>query len=411
MNSEVSDFLNRYTKSGVPVKDLSRFSGLAERLGNPQKGLKFVHIAGTNGKGSVTRMIAAALINAGYTVGEFTSPYIFSYNDRIRVNGENIPDTALSSVMDKVKAAVCSDGYSQFEITTAAAFLYFTQMKCDIVVLETGLGGLLDCTNIITENICAVITSISLDHTAVLGETVSEIARHKAGIIKNNCPVVLSPHNPEDAVKVVSEQAINCGSRLIIPKEDNIKPLNCDYKGNTFIYKDTEYTTAMPGMHQITNAVTAIEACGVIKEQYPRLTPKAVQKGISEAVMPSRCQVIKNSAPITIIDGAHNPDGMKALAEFIAAIPNSPKIMVCGMSADKDWQTALGYISPYIDKAFCVEGFTKNTVPSEQLCRAFSHGESVSVAECIEKAKAAAGKDGLLLICGSLYLRAELGGI
>ena len=178
--------------SGKP--GLHRIKALCKALGNPQDRLKFVHLAGTNGKGSTVRMIAGALADAGYKTGEFTSPYIKVYNDRIRINGVNISDDELAAVVTEIQPII--DGLdidcSQFEISTAIAFVYYAAKKCDIIVLEAGLGGLLDCTNIIKDPVVSVITSISLDHTKILGNTIEKIARQKAGIIKNGCPVVLA---------------------------------------------------------------------------------------------------------------------------------------------------------------------------------------------------------------------------
>lgn len=406
MNGEIINFLNKFTKSGTPVKDLSRFSVLMDSLGNPQDNLRFVHIAGTNGKGSTARMIASALTESGYKVGEFTSPYVFTYNDRIKINGVMISDSDLEDIFKIIRPAAFKhgDGCSQFEISTAAAFIYFLREKCDIVVLETGLGGLNDCTNIIRDNVCSVITSIALDHTAVLGDTIAEIAEQKAGIIKDGCPVVLSPFNPPEAVKIVSRKAALSGSKLVIPDERSIRVMTADYKGNTFSYKLLEYCTTMPGLHQITNAVTAIEACRIIRKYYPSLVDKNVFEGVNSAVMPSRCQIVREKDPMILVDGAHNPDGMRVLSEFVSTLTNYPKVMICGMSADKDWKTALSYIAPMIDKAFCVDGFTPNTVFSPKLCTAFRNAQSASLSNVYSLAKTAAGKNGLLIIGGSLYL-------
>ncbi|MGN0641602.1 MAG: bifunctional folylpolyglutamate synthase/dihydrofolate synthase [Huintestinicola sp.] len=406
MTGEIINFLDRYTKSGKPVKDLSRFRGLMDKLGNPQDSLKFVHIAGTNGKGSVTRMLASSLSYAGYKTGEFTSPYIFRYNDRMKINGEEIPDRELEELIRIVEPAALSGGedYSQFEITNAIAFMWFAMKKCDIVVLETGMGGLNDSTNIICDNVCSVITSVSLDHTAVLGNTLGEIAVQKAGIIKDGCPVVLSPYNKPEVENIVSMRAAVLGSRFVVPDVSKIKVEHSDWKGTAFIYKLREYFTPMAGIHQVSNAVTAIEAVEFIRKKYPKLTDKCVFEGITKAVMPSRCQVVRKSAPMVIIDGAHNPDGMRVLSDFVLTLGSRPKIMICGMSADKDWKSALSYIAPLIDKAYCVDGFTKNTVFAPKLCECFANAECASLTNVYFKAVSAAGDKGVVIIGGSLYL-------
>lgn len=412
MNGEITDFLNRYTKSGAPVKGLGRFEALMHKAGDPQDSLKCVHIAGTNGKGSVARMLAQSLTMAGYKTGEFTSPFIYRYNDRIKINGEEIPDEDLSRIIGKIKPLLQGDdtGYSQFEITNAIAFTYFAEQKCDIVVLETGLGGLFDSTNIIKSNVCSVITSVSLDHTAVLGNTIGEIAFQKAGIIKENCPVTVYPDESPEAVEVIKKYAASRNSEMHMPRKDDIGSPEVTADGCRFTYRQKEYSTAMTGMHQIYNAVTVIEAARIIGEQYPKLTRDIVTRGIASAVMPSRCQIVRKEAPMVMIDGAHNPDGMKALSEFVKTLPHSPKIMICGMSADKDWRQSVAHIAPYIDKAFCVDGFTGKTVPAAELASHFADSECVPVSEVCRRAYACAGDTGLLLIGGSLYLPSTLGG-
>lgn len=406
MNGEIINFLDRYTKSGSPVKDLSRFERLMAKLGDPQNYLDFIHIAGTNGKGSVVRMLANSLTLAGYKTGEFTSPFIYQYNDRIKINGVEIPDEELVRIIRMIKPVIESDvtGYSQFEITNAIAFIYFAEQKVDAVVLETGLGGLCDSTNIIPDNICSVIMSISLDHTAVLGNTVEEIAFQKAGIIKDECPVVVYPKNSRKADDVIKRYAMIHGSKVYTPELSKLRILKSDQDGNRFIYRLRSYSTTMAGEHQVYNAITAIEAADIIRKSYPALTEKIVAEGIKTAVMPSRCQIIRKKDPMVIIDGAHNPDGMRSLAEFISTLPQYPKIMICGMSSDKDWQTALSYITPHIDKALCIDGFAPKTVFAPKIAECFEDAECASLSDVYRRACGYAGRTGLVLIGGSLYI-------
>lgn len=410
MNSEIESFLSQYTKSGTPVKDLSRFEGLMRKLGDPQKYLKFIHIAGTNGKGSAARMLANMLTLAGYKTGEFTSPFIFRYNDRIKINGEEIPDRELERLIGYIEPVVAADlaGYSQFEITNAAAFMYFAEQKCDVVVLETGVGGLNDSTNIIRNNVCSVIMSISFDHTAILGDTIEEIAFQKAGIIKDECPVIMYPDNPAAADRVIEKYAAIHGSRLYTPNLNKLKLPKTSPDGCSFLYGLREYRTTMPGMHQIYNALTVIEAANVIKKSFPALRDGIIAEGIKTAVMPSRCQIIQKKSPMVIVDGAHNPDGMKALSDFIRTLPHFPKVMICGMSEDKDWKKSLSYISPYIDKAYCIDGFCPKPVFAPKLTECFEDAETASLSDVYRKAYVYAGKSGLLLIGGSLYIPSAL---
>lgn len=407
---EVLDFIGKYTKSGRPVTDLSRFAGLMRRLGDPQRRLRFVHVAGTNGKGSVVRMIAETFGRAGYLTGEYVSPYIYRYNDRIKINGGEIPDRMLCDVAEKVIPIIRETGeagYSQFEITTAFAFTYFAMMKCDVVVLETGLGGLLDCTNIIEDPLCSVITSISYDHTAVLGTDITSIASHKAGIIKRGCPCVMQAGNPPEAVREVIHKAHIENSELIIPDETKIKNIVSTMAGNDFTYKGKKWHTGMAGRHQIYNAVTAIETLMLLSQQYD-IAPKDIYEGIASAEVPSRCQIISDKGPVIILDGAHNPGGIAALAELIGGIRAQPKVLVCGMLETKDWKQCAQIISPCVDKVYCVDGFFSGAVFAPKLAECFENAEVSSLREAYYKAAVYAGDNGLVVIAGSLYLASAL---
>lgn len=408
---EAMNYINSFPKLGKPVNNLLRFARIMRALGNPQENVNFVHVAGTNGKGSTVRMTANALTRAGYRTGEFTSPYISVYNDRIRIDGINISDVELSKIVTEIKPIIdglCTD-CSQFEITTAIAFIYFAVKKCDIVVLEAGLGGLLDCTNIIEKPCASVITSVSLDHTAILGDTIEKIARQKAGIIKQECPVVLSPAQKREVHALVYRTAMQFNSIFVTPNTARLKIEKCDYTGNKFIYKNFPYYTSMLGKHQIYNALTAIETLFLLKKRgFGRLNYLNIYNGVKTAQVPSRCQIIREDKPFVMIDGAHNPDGMRALADFIRTVPKAPKIMICGMMEDKDWQTAVGYISRYIDAAVCLDGFAPKTVFAPKLADMFVRGEVSSLHDAISRAAALAGKDGMVVIAGSLYLAAAL---
>lgn len=400
-------YINSFSKLGKAVTDLSRFKRIMDALGNPQDSLKFVHVAGTNGKGSTVRMIAGALADAGYRTGEFTSPYIKVYNDRIRINGVNISDDELAAVVTEIQPII--DGLdidcSQFEISTAIAFVYYAAKKCDIIVLEAGLGGLLDCTNIIKDPVVSVITSISLDHTKILGDTIEKIARQKAGIIKNGCPVVLACNQKREAEIVIHGTAAEKLSDFVTPDLDKLKIETCNETGNRFRYCGRAYETKMIGRHQIDNALTAIEACEILRRNgFKALGCKNIYNGIKNAVVPSRCQILRADKPLVIIDGAHNPDGMRSLADFVRTIDREPKIMVCGMMEDKDWQTALGFMTRYIDYGICVDGFAPRTVFAPKLEEMFRSGTVMSLKDAVPRAMALAGDKGMVIIAGSLYL-------
>ncbi len=405
------EYINSFSKLGTPVNNLLRFARIMRALGDPQNKLNFVHVAGTNGKGSTVRMISGALTRSGYKTGEFTSPFIKVYNDRIKIDGVNISDMELAEIVTHMKPIIdslCTE-CSQFEITTAIAFIYFASQKCDIVVLEAGIGGLLDCTNIIERSCASVITSISLDHTAILGDTVEKIARQKAGIIKQGCPLILAPSQKREVHALMYRTAMQFNSQFVTPNMDRLKVEKCDFTGSKFTYKGMTYLVSMLGKHQIDNALTAIETLYTLKNAgFDRISYVHIYEGVKNAEVPSRCQIIHRDKPFIMIDGAHNPDGMRALADFVRTVPKTPKIMVCGMMENKDWQTAIGTISRYIDKAVCLDGFAPNTVFAPKLAELFRDGETASINDAVTRAISLAGEHGMVIIAGSLYLAAAI---
>lgn len=410
---ETMDFINGFTKLGAPVKDLSRFKSLMSALGNPQDRLKFIHIAGTNGKGSTARFCAEALMQAGYKVGEYTSPYITDYTDRIRINGKNIPKRSLAPIAGIVKLAAGDNrDFSQFEITTAIAMLYFKKERCDIVVLETGIGGLLDCTNIVSTTLVSVITSVSFDHTQILGDTITEIASHKAGIIKPHSCAVLSPDNLPETVRVVSEKAKAEKTPLILPDTKAIQVKKSDISGSVFSYKGEEYNIKMPGRHQVMNAVCAIEALKSLSGVEMNISAQAIKKGLSVAAVPARAEILAES-PLTILDGAHNPSGAKAFAALLRESAPTPVVLICGMMADKDVKSSAAELSTAACAAVCVDFFADRAISSSGLAKIFRDCkiaalEAKAPKEALERAKELIGESGTIAICGSLYLASEI---
>ena len=408
------EFINAFTHSGKPVKDLSRIKRLLAALGDPQNSLRFVHIAGTNGKGSTAEMFSRIFIDAGLKTGCFTSPFIIRYNDRIRVGGKDIPSSDLSRIAEKVRTAVNtlpdSADLSQFEITQAIAFLYFVQQKCDIVVLETGLGGLLDCTNVITTPLLTVITTIDLDHTAILGDTVAQIAAQKAGIIKPNVPCVLSANNPRDAVNVVTQAAEKKHSALVIPDIESVLVKRLDCFGAGFDYKGKSYTLSMGGAHQITNALSVIEGCELLKQTLA-LTDESITRGIAQAILPARVEILCTS-PLTILDGAHNPDGLSALAKVLDGCGKRCFALI-GMCRDKNIDSAVQKLIPYVDTFYTVDGFSERALDRTDLAQKIISlgGKAQPCGLPIDvqiKALQKAHPNDITLICGSLYLAAQI---
>lgn len=401
--NEAMEFINSFSRSGKKVEDLSRIKQLLDKIGNPQDSLKFIHIAGTNGKGSVLEYCSEILIEAGYKTGQFTSPFMECYCDRIRINRKNISEEELAEICSSF-ADFADAPFSQFEISLAVAFLYFKRHKCDIVCLETGLGGRLDATNIIKNPIVSIITSVSLDHMQVLGETVEEIAKQKAGIIKPGCPCILSAQNKQSVEEIVRKNAEENKSPLIIPDSEKIEILMEELNGTEFVYKGEKYRINMPGFHQVLNAVTALEAVNIIRDRGFELDNKSIYTGLGQALVVSRIEVV-NKEPEIIIDGGHNEAGIDSLINVLKLEKNKSVIGVVGMVKGKNYKYAGKRLSEIFDYAFCVDGFDENSVEAGVLAECFKcpneYSDYISgMKKAIEYAKK---KSALLVVCGSLY--------
>ena len=410
-------------------ENLSRMRRLMDKLGNPQDNLRFIHIAGTNGKGSVSRFIYEILEASGYRAGIFTSPYIERFNERIEVDHNLISDSDLNRLTDTVmKAAEAlgkeleEDGslepgetpVTEFDMITAAAFLYFNEVKADPVVLEVGLGGRGDSTNIIENPLLSVITTIGLDHCERLGNTFAEIAGEKAGIIKTGCPVV-SAVTGEEARTVIRDRAFELGAEFIDVSEVKAEITERSLAGTVFtVSGGKSYRIRMAGNHQVRNAVTAISAVEVMNRMGAvNLEEAAVRGGLATAVQPGRMEVIRREKPVIVLDGAHNPEGAKALSKTCAALFGGKRVlMVTAMMKDKDVD---GILSAFAEAA---DGFiftrTEDLRSAEpeilaQRAAAFgAKGETAGGAvEAVNKALEAADFD-VIIFAGSLYLIGEV---
>lgn len=343
---ETMDWIQQIGKSGI-ILGLDRMEELLNRLGRPEQDLKMIHVAGTNGKGSVCTFIAAILEAAGYKVGRYISPTLYDYRERIQINGIYIEPEALAEGMSEIREiceAMAAEGLevpTVFEVETALGFWYFKKNGCDFVVLETGMGGRLDSTNVAAHPILSVITSISMDHMAQLGNTLSEIAFEKAGILKPGTPAVIGPQKPE-AMAVLLEQ---CREKNIIPEIGDWNRLTVKERRlfdacQIFDYKQYKNLTIhLGGTYQVENACIAIEAIEALKLENPMRT--AIIQGLSRAKWPGRFQCLSRE-PLIFIDGAHNADGAAALRESVEAyFPEQRKILIMGVFADKDYRAIL----------------------------------------------------------------------
>ncbi|KAA9234510.1 MULTISPECIES: bifunctional folylpolyglutamate synthase/dihydrofolate synthase [Aerococcus] len=388
---------------------------------NPQDKLPTVHIAGTNGKGSTASMIARTLQLAGYKVGLYTSPSLVSFNERIRINGENIADEKLRAMKDymKEKLAGTKIQCSEFELFTAMAWLIFYHEGCDIIVLEVGLGGRLDATNLVKSPLVSVITKIALDHENILGHTISEIAKEKAGIIKYYTPVVVYPY-PKEAIEVLSETAERQGAPLKTIDTESIENIHPDNRQQVFTYKGEDYQLNLLGKHQVLNACLAIEALAEIKRAGFNVELKQIKEGLQTVSWPGRFEWVHQD-PEIIIDGSHNLDGVRAMRHAVEDyFPNIPRLAITGMLKDKDVYRMLGEVVHLFDEIVTITPDSDRAMTANELTKAAHMVTGLQkvktyTAKNNEDAMAYARRwadqqEGDCLICvfGSLYLVGEL---
>ncbi len=389
---------------------LERISALLEKLGDPQKGLKAVHIAGTNGKGSCAAMTASVLRAAGYRTGLFISPYLARFNERMQINGEPIPDEALASLVEVLKPAAdaMADHPTEFELMTAAALLWFRRERCDIAVLEVGLGGRLDATNVIDTPEAAVIMNIGLDHTAILGDTVERIAAEKAGIIKPGGEVVLYQQTP-GVERVVRARCEAVGARLRTADFSQLVSEFDSLEGQVFRYKGQPCAIPLLGAHQQRNAAVVLELCEVLRERGWELPEDAVEHGLYAVSWPARFELVHED-PAFIVDGGHNPQCAETVAAGLARyFPGQRHVLLVGVLADKDYPGLMEILEPQADAWVCVTPESERALPAEQLgayLRRF--GKPVTICETIPEGVSAAmeqaGPDGCACAVGSLYM-------
>ncbi len=395
---------------------LSRTQELLEKLGNPEKNVKFIHVAGTNGKGSTCSMLDSVLRTAGYKVGLYTSPYIVRFNERMCINGEPISDTELAELVAVVKpiADTMRDKPTEFEIITALAFLYFKRNACDVVVLEVGMGGRLDSTNVIESPLVSVITGIALDHVSVLGNTVAEIAAEKAGIIKNNCPVVYGGRDDE-AFGVICQKATECGSDIVRTALDKLTVESMDVSGTIFHYNNIkDIRLSLCGSYQPENAATVIETIATLNRIGFAVSESALRNGLASARWRARFELLANNPPV-IFDGSHNMQGVTAAAESIKRFFGGERVlMLMGVLADKEWDKMLSVLLPNAKKMFCVTPPSPRALDSKKLAEeCIARGSDAEAFATIEEGVcnaylAAEAQNMPLVMLGSLYMYGEV---
>lgn len=417
MNFEESiSYVHSLLKFGIRP-GLSRMNSLLSYLGNPEKDLRFVHIAGTNGKGSTATALANILSEAGYKTGLYTSPYVARFLERIQVDltpvSEELFAEAVTEIVPYIEKVQDDDAFTEFELITAAAFLCFKWENCDITVLEVGLGGRLDATNVIKKPAVEIITSLSLDHTAILGNTIEKIAYEKCGIIKDDTSVVCSYGQEAGALDVIRKTVAERGCELIIPDADSLKILHSDIFGTDFIYKSNQYRLNMAGEHQLKNMTAAIEAAQVLNKNEFKISQKNFYDGISKTVLLARIEILQKN-PLVILDGGHNTDGISALVKLLkSALPDKKLTVILGMMADKDVDACVKLLCEISDRIICVTPENARAIKASRLaeiaekycCNTFSADMLTDVYPDILKTLK---EDEALLICGSLYLAGEV---
>lgn len=397
---------------------LDRTRELCRRLGNPQDRLRFVHVAGTNGKGSVCTMLSGILQEAGYRTGLYTSPYITDFCERMQTDGAPIEQDALCRLMEQVRPIVEQmdeegDAPTEFEVITAAAFLWFEQTKCDVVVLETGLGGRFDSTNVIKTPLVSVITSISLDHTRVLGDTVEQIAFEKCGILKPGGVTVTSASQPDEALGMIMRRAAEEQNRVHMGSLAAVEVLDEGLWGSRLRFGELSVWLPLAGRHQHDNFLIAVEAARVLNQRGLTVTDEQIQRGVEKVRFPARLELL-GGHPEILLDGAHNPAGAKALRDVLVRFCKGRRIAaVIGMMEDKDVEQAVGCIAPLCRFVGTVPVSNPRAMAPEKLAaiaaehcpdsRAFQ-----SRTEALRAAADAAGEDGVAVICGSLYLAGDI---
>ena len=407
------EYIHSLNRFGIKP-GLERINALLNKLNNPQNELEFIHVAGTNGKGSTSTALSNIMAASGKKTGLFISPFVVDFRERIQINGEYISKSDLARLTEKISAFVpfveqeVEDNITEFEFITALMFTFFAEQKCDVVVLEVGLGGRLDSTNVIKAPLVSVITKIALDHIAVLGDTVEKIALEKCGIIKPNSITVTSSLQNKTALEVIKKVSVEQNSKLVIADASKASNLNLAPFGSEFIYNNLNVTVNLPGEHQVENMVTVIEAALALG-----VSNEAIVNGISKTAFPARLEVISKE-PLVIIDGAHNENGAEVLANYLDK-HNLKPVTLLGMMADKDCSSVVKKIASRASAVYTVKvECNLRTQTAEELADlskkfcAFSlpsKDYATALSAAAQKAKELSVP---LLICGSLYLASDI---
>ena len=391
---------------------LSRTLELCRRLGNPEQSLRFVHVAGTNGKGSFSKMLSNILTEAGYKVGLFVSPYVLRFNERIQVGGEEIPDGELADATAVVRAATIGmeDQPTEFELITAIGFVYFQKQKCDLVVLECGMGGRLDSTNVVESPILSVITGVALDHTKILGDTVEKIALEKAGIIKEGRPCLYGGTD-ESVASVIQHTASEKGAPYYQVDFVRLAVKSMTLDGTILDFAPMrDISLSLLGSYQPENAARVLTAVEILQQEGLNIPEDAIRRGLGNAYWPARFEKLLND-PLVLYDGGHNPEGVAAAAESIRTYFGAKKVnLLMGVMADKDYSQMCGTLAPLVKKVFAVRPNNPRSLQADALAKLFPNGQAYpTVKDGLAADLAESKQEGIPLVClGSLYLYPEV---
>lgn len=395
---------------------LERIEHLCKALGNPQKRLKFIHVAGTNGKGSFCAMLSEILKSAGYKTGLFTSPYIKTFNERMAINGEMISNEELASLTEYIKpvADAMEEKPTEFELITAIAFEFFARHNCDYVVLECGLGGRLDSTNIVDSSVLSVITGIALDHTSILGDTVEKIAYEKAGIIKSGVPCLWCGEN-EDAKRVISKRANELHSPIYAVDHSKTKVTSFDLSGTVFSYNEYEdIFIPLLGEYQPFNAANVLCAVDILRSMGLDISDCNVRAGMKSVVWHARFEIISKS-PLVIADGGHNPEGVTSAVNSVKRYFKDKKLnVITGVMADKDTEYIASQIGSVASHVFCITPDNPRALPAEKYAELYKNmgvcaSHYSSVKDAVYASMKRALETGTDVLCvGSLYMYLEV---
>ena len=401
------------------VPGLERIQALCDKLGNPEKKLSVIHVAGTNGKGSAVAMLSSILQEAGYRVGTYTSPHLECYNERFLINGQQISNDDFAkeiTLMKEACAELKEEGQAVptlFEIVTGAAFHYFAEQKVDILILEVGLGGKYDATNIVPNPLLSLIMSISIDHTDFLGNSIEEIAAEKAGIIKKNCPVVLYSQD-KMVYNIMWTKAQEANAPFYCAEKAEVHISSQTLEGTVFSVKTdllnlADLELSLLGSYQINNCITVLEACAVLQEKGLTLSEESIRIGLKNARWAGRMEIC-GKAPLVILDGAHNADGIFQLANSMKTYFKNEKVtLILGVLGDKEYDKMAEYILPHADTVILTEPHSERKLDVFSLARSISDHDGMIYTEkeieaAFEKAVSVTPADGIILCCGSLYM-------